>query len=385
MTVRGAADHFAALGLTGAQRTIAEGALREITCRLQFLLNVGLDYLTLDRSGPTLSGGEAQRIRLASQLGSELSGVMYVLDEPSIGLHQRDNQRLIRTLQHLRDLGNTVLVVEHDEDTIRAADHLVDFGPGAGHLGGQVVFFSGPPTSSPARPASPAPTCPAASKIAVPPERRKPKGAVVVRGAAEHNLQTIDVSFPLGVLCAVTGVSGAGKSSLVNGILLPALAPQAARQPRPHRRPQVDRGPGRPRQGHRHRPAPDRPHPPLQPRHLHQVLRPDPRALRPAPESRARGWKAGRFSFNVKGGRCEACQGDGVIKVEMHFLSDVYVPCEVCARQALQRADPRRHLQEPHIADILDTSVDDCLELFANVPTLKRRSSRPWSTSASAT
>ena len=372
MTVRGSADHFAGLGLTGAQQTIAEGALREITCRLQFLLNVGLDYLTLDRSGPTLSGGEAQRIRLASQLGSELSGVMYVLDEPSIGLHQRDNQRLIRTLQHLRDLGNTVLVVEHDEDTIRAADHLVDFGPGAGHLGGHVVFSGLPADILTCEGSVTGAYLSGRRKIAVPAERRKPKGAVVVRGAAEHNLQSIDVSFPLGVLCAVTGVSGAGKSSLVNGILLPALAHKLHDSLERIGKHKSIEGLG-----------------PLDKviaidqRPIGRTPRSNPGTYTKSfdlirdlfaqlPESRARGWKAGRFSFNVKGGRCEDCQGDGVIKVEMHFLSDVYVPCEVCAGKRYNAQTLAVTYKNRTIADILDTSVDDCLGLFANVPTLKR-------------
>jgi excinuclease ABC subunit A len=372
MTVREAADHFNSLGLTGARATIGEGALREISSRLTFLLNVGLDYLTLDRSGPTLSGGEAQRIRLASQLGSELSGVMYVLDEPSIGLHQRDNLRLIHTLQHLRDLGNTVLVVEHDEDTILAADHLVDFGPGAGHLGGHVVFNGTP---------SEVLTCEASltgaylsgrKQIAVPAQRRKPRAAVVVKGAAEHNLKTVDVSFPLGVLVAVTGVSGAGKSSLVNGILLPALSQKlhgSLDRVGAHKSIEglaaldkviaIDQRPiGRT----------PRSNPGTYTKSFDQIRE----LFAQLPESRARGWKAGRFSFNVKGGRCEACQGDGVIKVEMHFLSDVYVPCEVCAGKRYNAQTLAVTYKGRNIAEVLDLSVDDCLEIFANVPPLRR-------------
>ena len=224
MTVADAHAHFAGMKLEGSQKTIAEGVLREIVGRLGFLLNVGLNYLTLDRAGPTLSGGEAQRIRLASQLGSELSGVMYVLDEPSIGLHQRDNQRLIETLKRLRDLGNTVLVVEHDEDTIRAADFVVDFGPGAGHLGGQVVCAGTPEQLEKSKKSITGAYLSGRRTIDVPRERREAKGEIWVEGAAEHNLKSIDVRFPLGQLVAVTGVSGAGKSSLVNGILLPALS-----------------------------------------------------------------------------------------------------------------------------------------------------------------
>ncbi|MEX1366224.1 MAG: excinuclease ABC subunit UvrA, partial [Nannocystaceae bacterium] len=223
MTVGDAHMHFDGMDLPGSHKTIAEGVLREILNRLSFLLNVGLDYLTLDRSGPTLSGGEAQRIRLASQLGSELSGVMYVLDEPSIGLHQRDNQRLIATLQRLRDLGNSVLVVEHDEETIRAADHVIDFGPGAGHLGGEVVFEGTPAKLAKDRKSLTGQYLGGHRRIEMPDTRREPRGAVMVKGAAEHNLKRVDVEFPLGVFAAVTGVSGAGKSSLVNGILLPSL------------------------------------------------------------------------------------------------------------------------------------------------------------------
>ena len=372
MTVRDAADHVGALGLTGARATIGEGALREISSRLTFLLNVGLDYLTLDRSGPTLSGGEAQRIRLASQLGSELSGVMYVLDEPSIGLHQRDNLRLIRTLQHLRDLGNTVLVVEHDEDTIRAADHLVDFGPGAGHLGGKVVFSGAPADVERCEDSLTGAYLSGRKRIAVPAERRKPKGAVVVKGAAEHNLRSVDVSFPLGVLVAVTGVSGAGKSSLVNGILLPALAQKlhgSLDRVGAHKSIEglaaldkviaIDQRPiGRT----------PRSNPGTYTKSFDQIRE----LFAQLPESRARGWKAGRFSFNVKGGRCEACQGDGVIKVEMHFLSDVYVPCEVCGGKRYNAQTLAVTYKGRNIAEVLDLSVDDCLEVFANVPPLKR-------------
>jgi excinuclease ABC subunit A len=309
---------------------------------------------------------------------------MYVLDEPSIGLHQRDNLRLIATLRHLRDLGNTVLVVEHDEDTILAADHLVDFGPGAGHLGGQVVFSGTPSEVLDCEASLTGAYLSGRKAIAVPPQRRKPRGAVLVKGAAEHNLRNVDVSFPLGVLLAVTGVSGAGKSSLVNGILLPALSHKlhgSLDRVGAHKSIEglaaldkviaIDQRPiGRT----------PRSNPGTYTKSFDQIRE----LFAQLPESRARGWKAGRFSFNVKGGRCEACQGDGVIKVEMHFLSDVYVPCEVCAGKRYNAQTLAVAYKGHNIAEVLDLSVDDCLEVFANVPPCAA-SSRPSSTSASAT
>ena len=363
---------FSKLDLTGAQKIIAEGALREIIGRLGFLLNVGLDYLTLDRSGPTLSGGEAQRIRLASQLGSELSGVMYVLDEPSIGLHQRDNQRLIATLQRLRDLGNSVVVVEHDEDTILAADHVVDFGPGAGHHGGLVVFSGSPEQLARCKTSLTGQYLSGEKRIEVPGERRKPVGHICVLGAKEHNLVGIDVAFPLGVLCAVTGVSGAGKSSLVNGILLPAL--------------------GRMLHGSSDRVGVHREITGLEAldkiiaidqRPIGRTPRSNPGTYTKAfdeirsiyaqlPESRARGWQSGRFSFNVSGGRCEACSGDGVVKVEMHFLADVYVPCEVCGGRRYNQQTLTVRYRGHSITDVLDMSIDDAAELFTNHKKLSR-------------
>ncbi|MCX4245670.1 excinuclease ABC subunit UvrA [Paraliomyxa miuraensis] len=366
MTVSDAHRHFEGMDLKGSHKTIAEGVLREIVGRLTFLLNVGLDYLTLDRSGPTLSGGEAQRIRLASQLGSELSGVMYVLDEPSIGLHQRDNQRLIATLQRLRDLGNSVLVVEHDEETIRAADHVIDFGPGAGHLGGEVVFAGTPQQLQRDTKSLTGQYLGGRRRIELPPARRQPSGAIVVEGAAEHNLREVDVELPLGVLAAVTGVSGAGKSSLINGILLPALSRAlhgTMVKVGTHREITglealdkviaIDQKPiGRT----------PRSNPGTYTKVFDQVRQ----VFAQLPEAKARGYAPGRFSFNVKGGRCDACEGDGMVKVEMHFLSDVYVPCEVCGGKRYNSATLAVRYKGLNIADVLDQSVDDCLELFAN-------------------
>ncbi|WP_437287091.1 excinuclease ABC subunit UvrA [Sorangium sp. So ce406] len=372
MTVRDAFDHFSRLELPGNRQKITEGVRREITSRLSFLLNVGLDYLTLDRSGPTLSGGEAQRIRLASQLGSELSGVMYVLDEPSIGLHQRDNQRLIETLRRLRDLGNTVLVVEHDEETIRAADYVVDFGPGAGHLGGRVMA-AGTPEEVERHPDSlTGAYLSGRARIEVPAARRAPRGWLEILGAAEHNLRNIDVRFPLGVLLAVTGVSGAGKSSLVNGILLPALGRALHNSTEPvgaHRAIKglkaldkviaIDQKPiGRT----------PRSNPGTYTKAFDQIRE----IFAELPESRARGYGPGRFSFNVKGGRCEACSGDGMVKVEMHFLADVYVPCDVCAGKRYSAQTLAVRYKGKSIADILDTSIEDCRQLFEHHVALRR-------------
>jgi excinuclease ABC subunit A len=372
MTVASALDHVRGLALSAAERKIAEGALVEIDSRLRFLLDVGLDYLTLDRAGPSLSGGEAQRIRLASQLGSELSGVMYVLDEPSIGLHPRDNARLIATLRHLRDLGNTVLVVEHDEETIRAADHVVDFGPGAGHLGGKVVAEGTPDAIEAAAESPTGAYLSGRSRIDLPAQRRSAKGTIRILGAREHNLRNVDVEIPLGVLACVTGVSGAGKSSLVNGILLPALAARLHDSEEPigaHRALQgiealdkviaIDQKPiGRtPRSN------------PGTYTKAFDCIR---EVFAQLPDARARGYDAGRFSFNVKGGRCEACGGDGEVKVEMHFLADVRVPCEICHGRRYDDATLEIRFKGKNIAEVLDTSVDECLELFSAFPQLRR-------------
>jgi excinuclease ABC subunit A len=372
LTVAGALEYVRTLDLSASQRKIAEGALVEIDARLRFLLDVGLEYLTLDRSGPTLSGGEAQRIRLASQLGSELSGVMYVLDEPSIGLHPRDNARLVSTLRHLRDLGNTVLVVEHDEETIRAADHVVDFGPGAGHLGGKVVAEGTPAEIAADSKSVTGAYLSGRERIEIPSERRKPKGTIQVLGAKEHNLRNVDVTIPLGVLACVTGVSGAGKSSLVNGILLPALGAHLHDSQEPigeHKAIKgidaldkviaIDQKPiGRT----------PRSNPGTYTKSFDLIRE----VFAQLPEARARGYDAGRFSFNVKGGRCEACGGDGEVKVEMHFLADVRVPCEVCVGKRYNDSTLEIRFKGKNIAEVLDTSVDECLEIFAAFPQLKR-------------
>jgi len=359
--------------LTARERQIAERVIKEIGARLGFLLDVGLDYLSLDRPAATLSGGEAQRIRLATQIGSGLVGVLYVLDEPSIGLHQRDNHRLIETLTRLRDLGNTLIVVEHDEDTISAADWVVDIGPGAGEHGGQVVH-SGPvadllrhPTSITGEYLS------GRREIAVPRQRRPQDGRVVrVVGAREHNLKDVTVEFPLGNLVAVTGVSGSGKSTLVNDILFTVLANQlngARRVPGRHRRIEglehldkvvhVDQSPiGRT--------------PRSNPATYTGVFDHIRKLFAQTTEAKIRGYQPGRFSFNVKGGRCEACSGDGTLKIEMNFLPDVYVPCEVCHGARYNRETLEVHFKGRTIADVLDMPIEEAAEFFAAVPAISR-------------
>jgi excinuclease ABC subunit A len=371
LSVLDALRHFESLALEGNQARVAEEVLKEICGRLRFLTSVGLDYLSLDRAGASLSGGEAQRIRLASQLGSELSGVLYVLDEPSIGLHQRDNRRLIDTLFRLRDSDNSVIVVEHDAETIEAADFVVDFGPGAGRKGGHVVF-SGTPSELRRAETLTAQYLSGRLAVDVPATRRKPSGTLRIVGATEHNLKNIDVEFPLGALTAVTGVSGAGKSSLVAGILYPALSRELHHSqeiPGKHERIDgieqidkvihIDQSPiGRtPRSN------------PATYTKCFDLIR---ELFAGTPEARALGYKSGRFSFNVAGGRCESCEGDGVKRVEMHFLPDVYVPCEVCHGKRYNEATLEVRYRGLNIAEVLALSVAEALEVFAAHPKLKQ-------------
>ncbi|MCB1692279.1 MAG: excinuclease ABC subunit UvrA [Pseudomonadales bacterium] len=364
-TIDKAHDFFNTLNLPGAAGEIATEVLKEICNRLNFLVSVGLSYLSLDRLGPTLSGGESQRIRLASQVGSELSGVIYILDEPSIGLHQRDNAKLLGTLCRMRDIGNTVVVVEHDEETIRTADHVVDFGPGAGVNGGEIVHAGTPKSLERCRQSITGAYLSGRTVIEYAVPRRTPTGAVKVTGAAENNLKNIDVEFPLGVLTAVTGVSGAGKSTLVNDILHPAMARHfhaSTQRVGKHGRVTglgqldkviaIDQRPiGRtPRSN------------PVTYIKVFDEIR---NFFSMLPGSRMRGYKPGRFSFNVKGGRCEACQGDGVRKIEMHFLSDVYVKCEECDGLRFNEATLEVRYKGKSIADVLDLTVAEAVEHFS--------------------
>ncbi len=359
--------------LTPMQHQIADEVVKEIRSRIRFMLDVGLDYLTLSRAAGTLSGGEAQRIRLATQIGSGLVGVAYILDEPSIGLHQRDNDRLIATLKHLRDLGNTVIVVEHDEDTMRAADYIVDIGPGAGSEGGEVVA-TGTAEEIMQNPRSiTGQYLSGKLKIEVPKMRRKPNGWITVKGASEHNLKNIDVRFPLGVFTCVTGVSGSGKSSLVNEILYKTLAKKLNRaRTIPGRYKSIegveqldkiiaiDQSPiGRtPRSN------------PATYTGVFDMIRD---LFAGTPDAKARGYSKGRFSFNVRGGRCEACQGDGIVKIEMNFLPDVYVPCEVCNGKRFNRETLEVKYKGKNIYDILEMTVEEALDFFKNVPSITRK------------
>ena len=387
LTIKDAVHTFDALRLSERDRQIAHQVLKEIRERLGFLLNVGLGYLTLSRTAATLSGGEGQRIRLATQIGSRLTGVLYVLDEPSIGLHQRDNRRLLDTLCAMRDLGNTVIVVEHDEETIRSADHVVDLGPGAGEEGGRVVA-QGTPADVAAHPDSLTGMYLSGRRTIPMPARRRPvpgaggpaaatdrkaDGWLTVTGAAENNLKTIDVRFPVGLLTCVCGVSGSGKSTLVNETLYKALARTLYRTPiRPgkHRGLRgvdqidkvidIDQSPiGRT--------------PRSNPATYTGLFTPIRDLFASVPDARARGYRPGRFSFNVKGGRCESCEGDGIIKIEMHFLPDVYVTCEACKGRRYNRETLEVRYKERNIADVLEMSVKEALIFFENVPVIRRK------------
>ena len=366
---------FASLELSPKEQAIAQAILKEITARLQFMSNVGLHYLELGRAANTLSGGEAQRIRLATQIGSGLQGVLYVLDEPSIGLHQRDNDRLIATLKHLRDLGNTVLVVEHDEDTIRAADYLLDIGPGAGVHGGQVVAAGTPRQVAKNKKSITGQYLSGTESIAVPAARRKPQKDrwLTIKGARENNLKGIDVMIPLGLMTVVSGVSGSGKSTLVNDILAKELSARLHRAnavPGKHedilgvtqldKAIMIDQSPiGRT--------------PRSNPATYTGIFTPIRELFASTPEANVRGYKPGRFSFNVKGGRCETCQGDGVIKIEMHFLPDVYVACETCGGKRYNREALEITYKDRTISDVLDMTVEQACEFFANVPAVHRK------------
>ncbi|RHW38904.1 excinuclease ABC subunit UvrA [Neobacillus notoginsengisoli] len=374
LSVEEAHEFFETLNLTEKEMKIARLVLREIGERLGFLINVGLDYLSLSRAAGTLSGGEAQRIRLATQIGSRLTGVLYILDEPSIGLHQRDNDRLIGTLKNMRDIGNTLIVVEHDEDTMLAADYLIDIGPGAGVHGGEIVS-AGTPEEVMNDSASLTGQYLSGKKfIPLPIERRKPDGRFIeIKGASENNLKNVSVKFPLGVFMAVTGVSGSGKSTLINEILHKSLAQKL----------------------HRAKAKPGRFKSIKGVENLEKVIDIDQSPIGRTPrsnpatytgvfddirdvfastnEAKVRGYKKGRFSFNVKGGRCEACRGDGIIKIEMHFLPDVYVPCEVCHGKRYNRETLEVKYKGKNISDILDMTVEDAVEFFANIPKISRK------------
>jgi len=360
------------LTLSERDHLIADRVLKEINARMRFLLDVGLDYLSLNRSAATLAGGEAQRIRLASQIGSGLVGVLYVLDEPSIGLHQRDNKKLIETLLRLRDLGNTVIVVEHDEETIRVADHVVDIGPGAGEHGGEVVVSGSVAKLLKSRRSLTGQYLSGKRRIPVPVARRQSKGTITVRGAREHNLKGIDVEFPLGVMVAVTGVSGSGKSTLVNDILLRALMNRIYRSKEvPGRHWRIDGMDGVDKVISIDQ-SPIGRTPRSNPATYTGVFDHIRRLFSTTLEAKVRGYLPGRFSFNVKGGRCEACSGDGTIKIEMHFLPDVYVPCEVCKGARYNRDTLDITFKSKNIAEVLDLPCEDAAGFFANQPVISR-------------
>ncbi|MEK9996682.1 MAG: excinuclease ABC subunit UvrA, partial [Halieaceae bacterium] len=376
LPVGDAQAYFDALELSGRQGEIADKILKELRARYRFLVDVGLNYLTLNRSAETLSGGEAQRIRLASQIGAGLVGVMYILDEPSIGLHQRDNERLLRTLIHLRDLGNTVLVVEHDEDAIRSADHIIDIGPGAGVHGGEVVVSGTLDDVIGNSESMTGAYLSGARSIAVPEVRHAadPKRAISITGARGNNLQDVSLSLPLGLLTCVTGVSGSGKSTLINGTLYPlaatALNGATTLKAAAHEGIEgleqldkcidIDQSPiGRT--------------PRSNPATYTGIFTPIRELFAGTQEARSRGYKPGRFSFNVRGGRCEACQGDGVTKVEMHFLPDIYVPCDVCKGKRYNRETLEIKFKDMNISEVLNLTVEDALSFFEAVPAIHRK------------
>jgi excinuclease ABC subunit A len=375
LSVGHARQFFDTLKLEGWRATIAEKIVAEISARLGFLSDVGLDYLSLDRSAETLSGGEAQRIRLASQIGSGLVGVMYILDEPSIGLHQRDNQRLLGTLTHLRDIGNTVIIVEHDEEAILSADHVVDLGPGAGVHGGQIVVAGTPQQVMDCAESLTGQYLSGKRKIAVPEQRTTPDKSreITIVGASGNNLKDITASIPVGLMTCITGVSGSGKSTLVNDTLYKAVADllnRSNRNPASHdeirgleaidRVIDISQSPiGRT--------------PRSNPATYSGLFTPIRELFAGTQESRSRGYMPGRFSFNVKGGRCEACQGDGVIKVEMHFLPDVYVSCDVCRSKRYNRETLEIRYKGKTIHEVLDLTVEDAAEFFKNVPVVARK------------
>jgi excinuclease ABC subunit A len=374
MAAKDSLAFFESLELSERDLTIAARVNKEIVERLNFLVDVGLDYLTLERATATLSGGEAQRIRLATQIGAGLMGVLYILDEPSIGLHQRDNTRLIATLERLRDLGNTVIVVEHDEDTIRAADFVIDMGPGAGEHGGEIVALGTPKQLMRSKKSMTADYLSGRREIPVPQTRRSPeRGEIKLGGARENNLQDIDIEIPIGSLSVVTGVSGSGKSSLITDTLAPLLANRLQRARRRvgsfseitglgalDKVIDIDQSPiGR---TPRSNPA------------TYTGVWDDVRGLfSSTPEAKARGYAPGRFSFNVAGGRCEACKGDGQIKIEMHFLPDIYVPCEVCAGKRYNRETLQVTYRGKNVSDILEMSVEEALSFFENIPPVRRK------------
>jgi excinuclease ABC subunit A len=374
LSIDDAIEFFKTVKLTDKEAHIAAQICKEINARLKFMQDVGLNYLNLARSAVSLSGGEAQRIRLATQIGSGLMGVLYVLDEPSIGLHQRDNERLIGTLKHLRDLGNSVIVVEHDEDTIRTADFLVDIGPGAGVHGGSIVATGTPDEVSKVKDSITGQYLRGDKQIDVPKKRRKGNGKfITIRGARENNLKNVDVEIPLGELVVVSGVSGSGKSSLINDILAKELQARLMRAnlvPGKHddiegikeldKAIVIDQSPiGRT--------------PRSNPATYTGLFTPIRELFAGTPEAKIRGYKAGRFSFNVKGGRCENCAGDGIIKIEMHFLPDVYVPCEVCHGKRYNREALEIHYKGKTISDVLQMTVEQALEFFENMPNIARK------------